>query len=245
MNLDNLAENLADAARDLGSEDVERTLDKSVALAVELIEGCDGAALSLVIRGRGLKTPAFTDQWVASGDTLQYELGEGPCMDAAWQHEIVISDDLCDEQRWPTWGPRVVEELGARSMMCVQLFTTKTTLGALNMYSKQPNAFNEPGDRYEGLALAAHVAVALAAAQEIENLNVALDTRTTIGQAEGILMERFDLSPERAFDVLKRVSSHSNAKVHVVATELVRTRRLPGPGTEPRRNRQAAQPQPR
>jgi GAF domain-containing protein len=231
MSLDNLAENLADAARDLGSEDVGRTLEKSVALAVELIEGCDGAAVSLVVRGKGLRTPAYTDEWVASGDALQYELGEGPCMDAAREHEIVVSADLADDTRWPTWGPRVVKELSVRSMMCVQLFTTESTVGALNMYSKHPNAFDDPGDRYEALALAAHVAVALAAAQEIEQLNAALGTRTTIGQAEGILMERFDLSPERAFEVLKRVSSHSNAKLHVVAAELVRTRRLPGTAT--------------
>lgn len=232
MTLENLAENLADAARDLGSEDVERTLEKSVTLAVELFEGCDGAAVSLLVRGKGLRTPVCTDEWVASGDALQYELGEGPCVDAAWEHEIVISDDLCAEERWPTWGPRVVAELGARSMMCVQLFTTETTIGALNMYSKQANAFDHPGDHYEAQALAAHVAVALAAAQEIENLNAALGTRTTIGQAEGILMERFDLSAERAFDVLKRVSSHSNVKLHSVATELVRTRRLPVSGND-------------
>jgi hypothetical protein len=130
MTLENLAENLADAARDLGSEDVERTLEKSVTLAVELFEGCDGAAVSLLVRGKGLRTPVCTDEWVASGDALQYELGEGPCVDAAWEHEIVISDDLCAEERWPTWGPRVVAELGARSMMCVQLFTTETTIGA-------------------------------------------------------------------------------------------------------------------
>ena len=227
MTLENLAENLADAARDLGSEDVERTLEKSVRLAVELIEGCDGAAVSLVVRGEGLRTPVYTEEWVASGDALQYRLGEGPCMDAAREQEIVVSDDLREDGRWPSWGPRVVAELGARSMMCVQLFTTDTTVGALNMYSRKPGAFEDPGDRYEGLALGAHVAVALAAAQEIEHLQAALGSRTTIGQAEGILMERFDLTPERAFEVLKRVSSHSNTKLHVVATELVATRRLP------------------
>jgi transcriptional regulator with GAF, ATPase, and Fis domain len=191
-----------------------------------MIVGCDAAGVTLVRRKGRLETPVSTDDLVARGDALQYELGEGPCMDAVWEKPLVISRDLAHEDRWPTWGPRVVEELGARSMMCIQLFTDHETVGALNMYSKRADGFDDD-DRFEGQALAAHVAVALVAAHRIEHLELALDTRTVIGQAEGILMERFDLSPDRAFEVLKRVSSHSNEKLHLVAQELVRTRQLP------------------
>jgi transcriptional regulator with GAF, ATPase, and Fis domain len=227
MSLENLAESLAEAARDLGSDDVERILEKAVTLAVEMIQGCDAAGVTLVRSKKKLETPVFTEEWVARGDALQYELGEGPCMDAVWQQQLVVSRDLADEKRWPTWGPRVVNELGARSMMCVQLFTSAQTVGALNMYCQHVNGFDEEKDRHEAHALAAHAAVALVAAQKIEHLSAALDTRTVIGQAEGILMERFDIEPERAFEVLKRVSSHTNEKLHRVASELVRTRRLP------------------
>lgn len=231
MPLENLAESLARAARALASEDtVEHTLDKAVELAVEMIRGCDAAGVTLVRRGNALESPAYTDEMVARGDALQLELREGPCVDAVWEQQVVISGDLASETRWPSWAAGVVAETGARSMMCVQLFTSETTLGALNMYAKSPHAFDHQSDTHEAQALAAHVAVALVAAQRIENLYTALDSRTVIGQAEGILMERFDLSPQSAFEVLRRVSSHSNEKLHAVALDLVRTRRLPPSG---------------
>ncbi len=226
--LENLAEQLAAAARDLRSADVEHTLEKAVALAVEIIEGCDGSGVTLVTRGGPLTTPVSTAPWVTRGDELQYELQEGPCMDAVWDHEVITSRDLAHEARWPTWGPQVVQELGVRSMLCIQLLADRDTVGALNMYSRRVGAFDDRSARYEGQALAAHVAVALATAQEIEQLNLAMESRTVIGQAEGILMERFDINAAQAFEVLKRVSSHSNVKLHQVASELVRTRALPG-----------------
>jgi transcriptional regulator with GAF, ATPase, and Fis domain len=227
MTLSKLTEDLAAAARELSAEDVEHTLEKSVALSVDLIPGCDAAGVSLVRRGQSIITPASTDPKVQRGDELQYELQEGPCMDAVWQHDIVISADLAEDERWGRWAPRVVQEIGARSMMCIQLFTDAKTLGAMNMYSWRPNAFDLHADRDEGLALGAHVAVALAAAQRVEGLNTALVSRTVIGQAEGILMERFNIDADRAFRVLKRVSSQSNTKLQRVAAELVETRRLP------------------
>ncbi len=227
MPSEQLTNQLAVAARDLGAENVKVTLEKAVALAVDLIVGCDSAGVSLVHRGKKLDTPASTDDSVLHGDKLQYDLQEGPCMDAVWDQEIVISPDLAHDDRWPTWAPRVVEELGVRSMMCIQLFTDEKRLGALNLYSKRTDGFTHDGDSHEGLALAAHVAVALAAAQEIEHLETGLRNRAVIGQALGILMERFGLKEDRAFQVLQRVSSQTNRKLLLIATELVHTRRLP------------------
>jgi transcriptional regulator with GAF, ATPase, and Fis domain len=227
MSLQNLTEQLASAARELGSEDVEHTLQKGVALAVELIDGCDGAGVTMGRRGKSLETPVSTADWVARGDALQNELQEGPCLDAVWEHDLVTAPDLAKEERWTTWGPRVVEELGVRSMMCIKLFAHEETVGALNLYSTKVGAFEDPEDHTEGMALAAHVAVAFVAAQEIEHLTKAMISRTMIGQAEGILMERFDIPADRAFEVLKRASSHYNTKLFQVASELVRTRRLP------------------
>jgi GAF domain-containing protein len=222
-----LAEDLATAARELQSEkDVHTTLDKAIALCVDLIEGCEAAGVSIVHR-RGIDTPATTSDAVARGDALQYELREGPCLDAVRDHELVCSGDLTTDDRWPTWGPRVAEECGARSMLCVQLYVEEDSLGALNMYSRQVNAFDD-SDQAEALALAAHVAVALVAAREVESLNAAVTARTITGQAQGILMERFDIDAQLAFDVLRRVSQDNNVKLSKVAAELVDTRRTPG-----------------
>jgi transcriptional regulator with GAF, ATPase, and Fis domain len=227
-----LSERIAAAARTLSSErDVQHTLAASVGLATELIDGCDAAGVSVVYGRRTIETPAATSDLVATGDKLQYEFQEGPCLDAIWDQETVHSPDLASEVRWPVWGPRVVEELGVRSMLCFRLFTAKDTLGALNLYSRRAGAFTED-DAVEGLALAAHVAVALVSATEIEGLNAAAVNRTVIGQAQGILMERYDIDSERAFSLLRRVSQDSNQRLRWIAAELVRTRKVPGVGAE-------------
>jgi GAF domain-containing protein len=208
------------------SHSVQDTLDTVVSIAVELFEGCDEAAITVMSRRNGGSTPAATGARARAGDELQYELKEGPCLDAAWNSELVASDDLRHDERWPRWGPLVARRHGINSMLCVQLFTAEDTLGAINLYGSRPGAF--PAETHEeAMALAAHAAVALAGAQQIGNLTTAVAGRTTIGQAEGILMERFDLSPHAAFAVLVRLSSHTGHKLAVVADELVRTRTLP------------------
>jgi transcriptional regulator with GAF, ATPase, and Fis domain len=223
-----MTDSFARVARELRAEadDLDATLHKAVALATDLIDGCDEAGVSIVHRKRRLDTPAATGDAARRGDALQYELGEGPCLDAIWQHDTILASDLATDERWPTWGPRVAAELGIHSFLALQLFTDADTLGALNLYSYKPDAFDH-ADTVEGLALAAHVAVALAAAQQIGQLQSALTNRTTIGQAEGILMERFQLLPSQAFAVLARVSSTSNRRVADLAAELVETRRMP------------------
>ncbi|GAA2758636.1 hypothetical protein F4554_003721 [Actinopolymorpha rutila] len=112
-------------------------------------------------------------------------------------------------------------------MMCLRLFTYAHTVGALNLYARSRNAFGRD-DVEQGQALAAHAAVAVVGAQRIDQLSVALDTRTVIAQAQGILMERYRFTADQAFNVLVRVSSQANVKLRDVAIELVETRRTPG-----------------
>ena len=222
-----LSGQLSAVARQLSSQgDVALTMDKALAVAVEMIDGCDAAAVSLIARRRGIETLVATDEVATRGDVLQSELAEGPCLDAAWRSETVSAPDLATDARWPTWGPRVAEELGIHSMLCFQLFVTEDSLGALNLYSQRPHAFTQH-DHVDGLALAAQVAVALVAAREIDQLNAAVVSRTVIGQAQGIVMERFGVNAEQAFAVLRRLSSHSNQKLHQVAADIVRTRQIP------------------
>lgn len=224
-----LSQRLSEVVRTLRSQtDSSDTLDRIVETAAQWIGGGDcHVAVSLARRGGIVETAAATDDLPRRGDQLQYELHEGPCLDAAWKEDQVYADCLSTDARWPSWAPQVSRELGVNSMLCMQLFTNESTLGALNMYSTKPCAFDAPA-RAEALAFAAHAAVAFAAAREIEGLNIAMDHRTTIGKAMGILMERFGLSDERAFDVLRRVSSHENRRIYDVAQEITSTGRMPG-----------------
>lgn len=223
-----LNDRLAAAARSLQARPgTQATLERSVVLATEILDGCDHAGVSIVRRDRSIDTPAATNDLVCRADQLQYDSQEGPCLDAIWQQETVHSPDLAADDRWPRWAPRVVKELGVASMLAFQLYTAGDSLGALNLYSHTVNGFTED-DLTAGTFLAAHVAVALAESQNAEGLQTAGLTRTLIGQAQGILMERFDLDGKNAFAVLRRVSQQSNTKLHLVATELIATRKTPG-----------------
>lgn len=222
-----LSERMAAAARELQDVgDLANTYLNAVALALTNIDGCDAAGLSIVRRRREVETLAATDDLARVGDRLQYETGEGPCLSAIWEQTTIYSRDLGSDHRWPTWGRLVSQQTGARSVLAFQLFTHEDTLGALNLYARRVDGFDET-DREEGLALAAHIAIAVTAAQQIDDLGHALDSRTVIGQATGLLMERYDLSSAVAFAVLTRVSGAQQIKVRDLADELVRTRRLP------------------
>jgi len=124
---------LAEASRELHAEpDTKHTLQRSVALATELISNCDYAGISIVHRNRTIDTPAATHELVNRGDELQYVLGEGPCLDAIWHYDTVISANLAEEERWTRWAPCVAAELSIRSMLALRLFTSTELVGALN-----------------------------------------------------------------------------------------------------------------
>lgn len=225
-----LAEQLAHAARSLQEEqDLQHTRDRAVKLALDFVHGCDEVGLSLAHRDKRVGTLAATSERVRWADALQYEVGEGPYLEAIWQHQRLSSPDLAHDDRWPTWGAHV-SQAGMCSLLAFQLFTHRDGLRALNLYSTRSHGFTDE-DLEEASALATHVAVALSAALEVHNLHAVVSTRTQIGRAEGILMERFDLTPGQAFAVLRRVSQDSNTKLHDVADQLVRSGKIPGAGT--------------
>ncbi|SDE30392.1 GAF and ANTAR domain-containing protein [Auraticoccus monumenti] len=224
----NLHEQLAEAARDLEAEpDTQHTLERSVALALELVPHADQAGISIVHRKGRIETPAASTDAVLRADELQYQLAEGPSLDAIWTQDIVTSEDLRQDPRWPQWAPQVSSHLNLVSMLCVQLFTSTTVVGGINLYSTRSHAFDRDDLDIAGY-LAAHVAVAVAESQTEDQLRLAAVNRTAIGQAQGIVMERFSVDANRAFDLLRRVSQSSNTRLLLVATDIVSTRRVPG-----------------
>lgn len=223
---DDFRNELADAAREMQDDDSPKeAMERAVKIATQIIPGCQAAGICVVHRGERIDTHAASDDLVREIDALQHELSEGPCLDALREDHTVVSDDLATDSRWPQWGPRVVQQLGLASSVSYRLYSTDKDLGALNLYGAEVSAFTAE-DVADGLALAAHVGVALAAAQQVEHLEYALRGRTVTGQATGILMERFDLSPDRAFSVLSRLSQQKNVKLREIAEQIVTTRTL-------------------
>jgi GAF domain-containing protein len=222
LDLDDLAQRLAEAARGLqaqsGSKDV---LDRVVRLAVAMVPGADEATITMVRVRRHVYSAAATGDLARGFDALQDETGEGPCMDALWNQETVRVDDLASDPRWPVLGPRAGER-GIGSMLCLQLFAHHDTLGALNLVAYQKSAFTDESEHI-GLLLASHAAIAVAGAQKLDHSAIALASRDVIGQAKGILMERFKITADQAFEVLANVSQDTNRKLHAVADDLTRT----------------------
>lgn len=197
-----------------GSE--TETLKLIVDGAVETIPGAEHAGVSLVHANGEITSAALSSDAVRAVDQLQVTYGEGPCVTALSDKHTVLVDDLeAESWRWPQFAPQAVAS-GVASMLSFQLFARAGTLGALNLYSGQRASFAADAQTLGGL-FALHAATALGEAQQITQLHQALASRDVIGQAKGILMERFGLDAEQAFGLLIRSSQDSHIKLVEVA----------------------------
>lgn len=218
---DGLARDLSELARDLHrAEAPDAVLREAVQAAVELVPGAqDGSATTIVV-GKLVSHKAESGTLPMRVDALMSELGEGPCLDALREHKpLVRVDDMRTESRWPRLAPRAAE-LGALSVLTFPLYYKDDNLSALNLYAGNAHAFTEESEQI-GCLIAVHAAVAYAGAQRTENLLAALETRDQIGQAVGLLMERYSISSDRAFNTLVRFSRQTNRKLRDVALELI------------------------
>ena len=220
-----LTDSLAHTAAALFSAGtLEDTLQRTVDLAKETIDGCDFAGI-FVLQGDTISTPVHTDPIVIQIDSLQHQVNEGPCLDAVAQGATFYAHDLLEDARWPNFGP-LAHEHGVRSALAFAL-SADGTGGALNLYARYPEAFGVV-DRGKGLMLAILAGIALSGAKvhdaegrENLNLHAALVSREMIGQAQGILMERERITSDQAFDILRRASQRLNVKLRDVAQDLV------------------------
>lgn len=202
----------------------EKTVDLITQYA-QVAAGCDDAGIMLVHTRRRIETAAATSPRVTRSHELQRDLDEGPCLDALESGGSYLSGDVGTDERWPRWGP-AAGALGIRSAMSVLLETRERRYGSLNLYADAADAFNAD-DLATALIFARHASIALANAHQEQGLLVAIDARKLIGQAQGILMERFDIDADRSFEVLRRYSQHHNQKLRDVAEWVVENRRRP------------------
>ncbi|MGN6251001.1 MAG: GAF and ANTAR domain-containing protein [Marmoricola sp.] len=218
---------LASLARELAQQaDEGRTVRTIVARAADLVP--DAEQVTLVVRAdHRLTTAGSSSPLAAELDALQHELGEGPSLDVFAGGEVVRCGDTGAEQRWPRWGP-VAHERGGRSVCSVQLPGQDGVLGALTLYAGRAGRFDD-SEQVGLLSLyAVHAGPALYGARLVGNLQVALESRHTIGAAQGILMQRYGVDLDRSFSLLRRLSSSHNRKLREVADEIVATQRVPG-----------------
>jgi len=203
---------------------LEKTLQTVVDLSVATLPGCDAAGVTLRIKGKH-RTAAASDSYTLSIDNLQYEAGEGPCVEALERGRTIRIEDISQETRWAEFTGRAAEH-SLRSSVSHPL-RQNGSVGALNLYAKTVHAFD---DRAVAVAetfakqasIALHNAQTYTAARVLSTqLAEALQSRDVIGQAKGILAERKGITTDEAFEMLRAASQKENLKVRDVAQRLV------------------------
>jgi hypothetical protein len=230
-----LGQQLSELARELETaQDIEAIMHRIVTAAVHEIDGAIGASITLLTDGV-ITSPAHSDDFAAAVGDIQRTTRSGPCVETAREEITVRADNLNTETRWPEFTSQALE-LGVQSVLSFQLFVEGDSMGALDVYGGQINAFSSEAEN-TGLLLASHAAIAMAASRDISNLQLGMENRDIIGQAKGILMERFKIAPHEAFDLLVMASQSTHRKLREVADELAATGELAAPSSPPRRRR--------
>ena len=223
---EDLLELLGSMALELAEADeLQETMQRVVDLAERVLERCDGVSLMLIGRGGKIETPASSSQAAYDSDMAQYDTGEGPCLDAIRHERTIVMNDLEDDERWPAYRATALE-LGVRSMLSVRLFANEDSMGALDLYSKQPHAFDQ---RSQAIAqvFATHASIAVKAALTVAGLETVISSRDVIGQAKGIIMARRKVTADMAFELLRSLSQQRNQPVRDLAREITETGQLP------------------
>jgi len=211
---------MAQVGQTLASEplDVEAMVERITLAAADAVPGAEHASIAQLTVDGELEVLAQSDPIASKINELQIQLRQGPRFDTAKAGQRWVSGDLENDDRWPELGPAVAE-LGIRSMLTTAIASEPKRV-VLNLFSTRLDAF-DPDDVLVEL-FAHHARVALGYATELESLRRGLSSRTTIGEAIGIMMERYGITQERSFDYLRRVSQDSNTKLRTVADQVVR-----------------------
>jgi GAF domain-containing protein len=203
---------------------VEETVEAVTEFAIGSL-GCTTAAILLGKKPSRLELAAATDDTIA--DLAAADPATGPYRDAFRSETAIIIDDLPAETRWPAWPPTVDPGHGLRSLLVLRLRVADYPAGVLIAGHTVPNAFGEDEEAIAHI-VSRHASIAVADARQQATMAEAVDARKLVGQAMGILMERYGIDDTKAFSVLRRYSQQTNTKLRTVALELIVSRTLPG-----------------
>jgi hypothetical protein len=200
-----------------------------VEFAVRSVPGAEHAGITLSRDGAHFSTIAATGDLPHRVDRIQYDLDEGPCLQALSLSDIVWSADLSKEQQWPKFAARAVELTGVRSMLSYRLDLNSAQRGALNFYATTPRALGEHALPV-GAIFAAYTSLTLLNQihhEMVMNLQRALESNREIGVAIGILMARALCTQQQAFDRLRTASQGLHRKLRDIAEQVKETGELP------------------
>ncbi|MGK2881487.1 MAG: GAF and ANTAR domain-containing protein [Mycobacterium sp.] len=205
-------------------EDSVAGLSELTEAAVRSVPGAEYAGVTLAGRDGSIETHAPTDHLATDLDDIQRRQGEGPCLSAMFERQTIRVDDVLVDRRWPRFSHEVGSGLLVRSSLSIPLIADKRAVGALTLFAHAAGAFDDVSVEI-GQILAMHIALAWTMLQRDRQFRGALATRDIIGQAKGILMERFAVDAVEAFELLKRMSQNTNLPLAQLAEQLVRSER--------------------
>ena len=204
-----------------GRTDVEGALTRINEISVASIPGAQCAGVTVVDDVRRIRSLGATDPVACVLDDVQAEVLEGPCLSAAWHQHTIDVDDLSLEDRWPAYRDRALARTPVRAVMSFRLYAEGDGLAALNFYAEHPGAFDDESIEL-GVMFAAHATMAWNLLRREQRFRSALASRDVIGQAKGVLMERFDVDAVAAFELLRRMSRDAGTPIAEIADRLVR-----------------------
>ena len=210
---------------------LEQLMQRITEIAHQALPKAAGASLTVVSPRRSYSGGA-TDDRIRMLDETQTDVGHGPCIEAAAGNTVIIVQDMREETRWPTFGPRALEA-GIHSSASIPLPIQQDVVMGLNVFAEQPYAFGEE-DIAVLSTIARYAAVAVrnlrqyadtaALAQQMQQ---AMESRAVIEQAKGIIMGDRRCSPDEAFGILAKLSQDTNRKLRDVAAALVDSAQRP------------------
>ncbi|ORB74347.1 GAF and ANTAR domain-containing protein [Mycobacterium scrofulaceum] len=200
--------------------DTAAGLNELIGNGVLHVVGSQYAGITMAERSRAVVNIAATHRYPVLLDEIQNRYAEGPCVEAAWRHHVMHVEDLTEDERWPRYRRHALEQTPIRSILSFELFVDRGGMAALNFYADTPHAF--PDDSVElGAVYATHIALAWSMLRRQDQFRSALASRDMIGQAKGIVMERFGLDAVEAFELLTRLSQQSNTRLIDIAKSLI------------------------
>ena len=205
------------------------TPDDVVEFAARAVPNTIEAGLTLIRRDGRPTTLAATAALAEQVDSLEYDTGEGPCLEAIEEDDLIVANDLANDPRWPEFSARAIAETPIRSMMGARVFLGPDERGALNFYAPEVSAFTQYDVGVAGM-LSIISSTALQATiqqQKVANLEAALESSRQIGMAIGILMARKLWTAEQAFQELRVASQRLHRKVRDIAADVNDTGELP------------------
>lgn len=224
---DDHAQTLRDAITDLTERfahptTIDDTLAGVTATAITLLPSVDSADVLIITDPDQHRSLAATSPLAIDLDGLQRRHRQGPCLDAAVGETMVVCNDLREDPRWPQYSASALQA-GVHATLSFQLYTHHqhpTQRAAFNLFSRQRGAF-DPEAQAVAAMLATHAAIMLIAQDREAQFQSALASRDAIGQAKGMIMERFGVDATRAFELLKKLSQDTNTRLVDVAAQIV------------------------